>query len=219
MADIESLVHNEPVGRRLERHGLNRLLLLADAVFAIAITLAALEIKPHGEWKNASELWWALRYPLFAYLLSFGVIAIYWVVHRDTFARVARADGGATVLSLLHLFTVALLPALTQLLYEDFSNASLCVYAAGVAACGFTQASTWAWVAFRPQLLTHPMSRAYRLTRLGTSLLIPLYFSWIAWLGGRFFGGAALFGAFGVVAVLAVVRFLILPRLHPGPRR
>lgn len=219
MAEIESLVHDESAAQRLARHGYNRLLLLADAVFAIAITLAALEIKPHGHWRTDAELWRELQLPVLAYLISFSVIAFYWLAHRDTFARVRRVDGGLTALALLELLFIAILPAATQLLYDQEAQLqAVRVYAAATAAAGFGNAALWGYAAFRPGLMTDGHPANYRLARLGVTLIMPFYFLWLASVGATVVGPQAIYGAFVAVAVLAVLRLAVIPRLA-GPLR
>ena len=210
---LEDLVHDEPAAERLARHGYNRLLLLADAVFAIAITLAALEIKPRGEWSTDAELWRQLQLPLFSYLISFAVIGFYWLAHRDTFARVRRVDAGLTALALLQLMCIAVLPAATQLLYEGGRLGAVKLYAEAVAVCGFTNAALWAYAAFRPGVMADGHTVAYRLVRFGVTLIMPLFFLWLAAFGADSVGQRALYGAFVATAVLAVLRLVVVPRL------
>lgn len=217
MRDLEDLTA-ATTHERMEHHGLNRLLLLSDAVFAIAITLAALEIKPRDPWRTAPELWFALRLPLAAYLLSFGVIAIYWAAHRDTFARLRRVDTPLTVVSLLLLLFIAVLPAATQLLYEEGNAAGVQVYAVAVAACGFSQAAIWAYAVFRPGLMAEASPAAYGWTRLAASLVIPLFFSWLALIGAATLGPLAIYGAAFAVLVLLALRLFVLPRLATDTR-
>ena len=45
MSEPESLATQEPLDAHLRRHAYDRLLMLSDGIFAIATTLAALEIK------------------------------------------------------------------------------------------------------------------------------------------------------------------------------
>ena len=70
---------DEPLKRRIERHSFDRLIMLSDGVFAIAITLAALEIRPPDRWHDLPGLIAQLRFPVLAYLISFAVVASYWV--------------------------------------------------------------------------------------------------------------------------------------------
>ena len=150
---LEELNTDEALPARLHRHNFDRLIMLSDGVFAIAVTLAALEIKPRTAWATPAELWRALELPLQAYVISFMVIAAYWSAHRDTFARLRRIDTPGTVLTLVVLFFVALLPASTLLLHERGSAAQVQVYAVSVMACGLAQAALWAYASFRPGLM------------------------------------------------------------------
>lgn len=211
---LEDLNTVEPLAARLARHGFDRLIMLSDGVFAIAITLAAIEIKPRGPWSTPAELWAALQLPLYAYAISFTVIAIYWSAHRDTFARLKRADTTVTLLTLLLLFLVAILPASTQLLYERGNAAGVQVYAVSVMLCGFAQAALWGYFGLSRELRVEEGSGAYHLGRWLTSLLVPCYFLWLAFAGLREVGPMALYGAVVPMVLLLFLRRVVLPRLE-----
>lgn len=105
---------------RLPRHeddeaaeeGIGRILALSDGVFAIALTLLVLEIAVPATTSDARlpkallGLW--PRY--IAYLLSFVVIARFWVTHRLTFRLIGCGDDTLVWLNLLLLMFVAFLP-------------------------------------------------------------------------------------------------------------
>jgi uncharacterized membrane protein len=88
---------------------LHRLILFSDAVFAIAITLLAIEIHPPEHWTSIGELFFLMGPKLAAYGISFAVIGIYWVSHRRLFERIARANGTLDALNFITLGLVALL--------------------------------------------------------------------------------------------------------------
>ena len=73
---------------------IGRILALSDGVFAIAITLLTFEIAVPATTSNADlakallGLW--PRY--LAYVVSFVVIARFWVTHRQAFRLIARDD-------------------------------------------------------------------------------------------------------------------------------
>lgn len=213
---LEDLDTAEPLAPRLARHAFDRLIMLSDGVFAIAVTLAAIEIKPRGAWNTAAELWAALSLPLYAYAISFGVIAIYWSAHRDTFARLKRADGGVTLLTLMLLFFIAALPASTQLLYQRGNAAGVQVYAVSVMLCGVMQFLLWSYVGLRRGLMIEGASRRYHAARAAAALITPLYFAWLAFSGVREIGPSALYGAVIPVVLLVALRRLVLPRLEGG---
>jgi len=208
MGELEDLDTAEPLKRRLERHTFDRLIMLSDGVFAIAVTLAALEIRPPDAWRDLPGLLAELRFPVLAYIVSFVVVASYWASHRELFGRMVRVDGPFMLLALAQLLCVALIPAATQLLYRHGSDAqAVSVYAAVLAACGYLATACWAYGLFRPGL-AHPETKtSYRWARVATALIVPAFFTWISVSGGSL-------SAAPIVALvtLLLVRRLVLPR-------
>lgn len=108
---------NNPFHNELKKEfQLERMILFSDAVFAIAITLLAIEIKvpeiaskvvtEHMLAENLKEL-----IPKFiGFFVSFFVIGIYWVVHHRTFGFVVNYDHRLLWLNLIFLLAVVLMP-------------------------------------------------------------------------------------------------------------
>src|SRR5262245_51146299 len=85
-------------------YNLERLLMLTDGVFAIAITLLAIELRPPANWDGTFiGLVHAMGVEFFAYVMSFFFVAIYWASHRRTYRRFRRADGVLTTLNFIML--------------------------------------------------------------------------------------------------------------------
>lgn len=103
--------------------GLERIVFMSDAVFAIALTLLALEIKlpplEHplmpGEFAGAIL---GLLPKFYSYVLSFLVLGVYWVAHHRDFGSVTRYDARLIWLNLFTLMCVAFLPFSSALLGE-----------------------------------------------------------------------------------------------------
>lgn len=107
---------NEPIaekaGEQLEsRNETARIEGFSDAVFAIAITLLALDLKvpPTGPPGLLAKLF-ADWHDLLAFLASFGTIAAMWVLHHRLFFLMRRTDGSVFLFNILTLLGVATIP-------------------------------------------------------------------------------------------------------------
>lgn len=104
--------------------GLERLVFFSDAVFAIAITLLVLELRlpdRAGGYTDATLLdaLAGLVPSLFAFGLSFVIIATFWLGHFRTFGVVVRSDSWLVGIDLVFLFFVALLPFPTSIVARE----------------------------------------------------------------------------------------------------
>lgn len=127
----------------------DRMAFFSDAVFAIAMTLLVIEIRVPDVQGN--ELAHALTELLPEYLtfaLSFAVVGLVWLSHHRKVSAIIHYDQNLLRINLLMLLFVATLPLPTAILgrYGDETPAVI-VYAATVAATGFSLSSAWiyAW--------------------------------------------------------------------------
>jgi uncharacterized membrane protein len=128
VADTQAATDNASRDRRDQR-SLDRLVSFSDGVFAIAITLLALDVRlpswdSIGTPPPLGPQIVGLLPNLVAFALSFVVIGGYWVAHHRTFKFVERYDTRLVWLNLLVLFFVALLPFPTQVVAE-YGNTTL----------------------------------------------------------------------------------------------
>ncbi|WP_017200365.1 TMEM175 family protein [Arthrobacter sp. M2012083] len=97
-----------------------RLQAFTDAVVAIALTLLILplmesvgELADHdgttGEWLAEEQ------YALLGFVLSFILIAVFWVHHHKLFHSVKRVDPGLLWLTVAWMFTIVVMPVATSL--------------------------------------------------------------------------------------------------------
>ncbi|MFE9647088.1 TMEM175 family protein [Streptomyces sp. NPDC006365] len=143
-----------------------RLLALSDGVFAIAMTLLALDITlPSGlDPARFEQALGDVMPNVWAYALSFVVIAAFWRGHHQIFRYARAVDGTVTKLGLLSLGLIAMMPFPTTLLaeYGDLSR-SVAVYSGAVAAMGATQLALMVAMWKRPWLgsaaLPDPVAR------------------------------------------------------------
>lgn len=177
MSEPESLFTEEALAEHVRRHSYDRLLMLSDGIFAIAITLAALEIQAPPERASLAVMAHAMARPIAAYFLSFLIIGIFWKAHRDLFARVRRADGPLTILTLAQLCLVALLPAVVHGVYAPGDDeAPFRFYALAMVACGLTNGAMWLYASLRPGLMASEVTPSYRWSRVIGTLALPLIF-------------------------------------------
>ncbi len=104
---------------------LERLTFFSDAVFAIAITLLVIEIKPpvvHGAGEEAlRNALLALIPQYIGFIVSFFVIGRFWLGHHRLFGLLARSDDKLIVANLLLLFGIAFMPFPTAV-FSDYVN-------------------------------------------------------------------------------------------------
>jgi len=200
-------------------HGLapNRVEGLADAVFAIVLTLLVIDIHApaaHSTGELAAAL--ADRWPDFlGYGLSFIILAIMWFGHRMEFHYITRMDRQATLLSLLFLGTVTVIPFTASLLERNIRQ-PLAVAIFGMNLCLATTLRCWHW---------YHASRHHRLIKRDTpekmiktvrrrEIMVPLLYLVAA-------GLSALSVALAIVVYVTipaayVVRASVDPALEPA---
>jgi uncharacterized membrane protein len=106
---------------------LHRLIFLADGVYAIAMTLLAVDLFLPAATSQLSgdELLRSLvdRWPeVLAFVTSFTFIANFWVGHTMQFDFVRRFDGGLMWLALLQMMFVAFMPFPTSVVSKHTSD-------------------------------------------------------------------------------------------------
>lgn len=173
----ELLDVDEPLERRRHRHWFDRLIMLSDGVFAIAITLLAFNLHGPATWKTVGDIWKSLGPQLDAYSLSFVVISVYWLAHRRFFAMIVTVDAPVTVLNLVTLALVALVPAATEFVHGPGPlQPAMMIYSALVVAIGASVALVWGYAALVADLVDRTVSWPARWFLLVLMLTTPPLF-------------------------------------------
>jgi TMEM175 potassium channel family protein len=95
----------------------NRIEAFSDGVMAILITIMVLELKaPHDPTPASLAKMWPT---FFAYVLSFIIIAIYWVNHHHLIHLVSRVDSVILWANINLLFWISLIPWVTVYLGDN----------------------------------------------------------------------------------------------------
>jgi uncharacterized membrane protein len=155
--------------------GLERMIALSDGVVGVAITLMALEIAiPDGT--SAAQLPAALTGQIttfLSYVLSFVLVALYWMEHNRIFKLIRRSDSGLVWLNLLFLFLIVLVPFATDLI-DRFGDQAIAaaLYAGLMMLLGLSTAAIWRYATHKHRLVDADMPE--RTIRWGGTLrLIP----------------------------------------------
>jgi uncharacterized membrane protein len=139
-----------------------RLEALTDGVFAIAITLLAIEIGvPHIESDRSGDLLEALvdQWPSYlAYAVTFFLIGAYWINHHRMFKLLAGVNHTFLVFNILFLMAIAIIPFPNAVLAEYLQSPELrgvaaALYGLAMVALAVTFNMVWWYAAGKGNLL------------------------------------------------------------------
>jgi uncharacterized membrane protein len=155
-----SLKSNTSTEHNPDQLGLERLIFFSDAVFAIAITLLALEIRlpETDELLNNSQLSVQLAgmwQEYLAYIISFLVIGTFWMAHHRRYRYIKRYDNKLMFLNLLMLMVIAFIPFPSSVISKYPDRSATIFYALTMAIVGFLLAGIW-WYASHNNRLVDP---------------------------------------------------------------
>ncbi len=158
----------------------DRLIMLCDGVFAIAITLLVLDIRlPDGlKPDQFPEQLPDLLFKILFYFITFLVIAGYWIMHRRIMHQVRRLDRNFIWLTFLFLSFVALFPVMMTLLtgYGQYREAVI-IYTLTLAACGFSSSFLWIYASRNHRLIDPNIDQELIRFRTIATLIIPTYYT------------------------------------------
>src|SRR5262245_17413394 len=137
-------------------HDPARVMALTDGVFAIILTLLVLEIHvPElARGQTLREALQEIRPSFVAFAISFIVVAISWIGHRELFAHVRRTDRPLVWLNILYMFPLCLLPFGASLIARyDTAAVSLQLYGFMLLAIALTRVLMFWYGTGHPHLL------------------------------------------------------------------
>ena len=122
--------HHESQGRGSDGRMVDRMLFFSDAVFAIVLTIMVLELHPPVLPESISATSGLLNIlnetgrTLFAYIVSFGLVGLWWSIHMRVTHSLHRFDWASAIANLFFLLTVTLVPFAASVLGEGPNNAA-----------------------------------------------------------------------------------------------
>lgn len=168
-----------------------RVLTLSDGVFAIALTLLVLSLEvPDG--LTTGDLYAELvklSPMLVAFLVSVGIIALFWFSHHEMFAEVQRVDTRLMWMNVAYLSLVVMVPFVQRLQGDyPFESIVYVLYASVLALLNFVDLWMHRYIYWNNLLRKKWSPRRYRTEMLrgialtsGFLLSIPLAFLLVNW--------------------------------------
>jgi uncharacterized membrane protein len=161
--------------------GVERLVYFSDAVFAIAITLLALEIRlPEMQDPTTRELAGALVGLLprfYGFAISFWIIAVYWLAHHRIFRYIRADDRRLQVINLLFLMWIVLMPFSASLLggYGSYQLAEI-LYFSHMILTSLSMALLWRYATGGRKLVDPDLDRIVVRYNFARILSLPVVF-------------------------------------------
>jgi uncharacterized membrane protein len=157
---------------------LERLMMLTDAVFAIALTLLALDLKAPEHWDHTMGSLLSSEWStIFAYLLSFATIAIYWASQRQMSSHFLRTNFPASALAIATLGLITLIPFATKLYAEAIASREPgqvpAMYLGLIAGVALGNALQWGCAAITPGLMSPNVGPRVRLVVFVVLVIMP----------------------------------------------
>lgn len=161
--------------------GLERLVFFSDAVFAIAITLLALEIRlpATGELVSDDQLLHdllAIWQKYLSFAVSFLVIGVFWIGHHRKFRFIQRYDTNLLLLNILLLMSVAFIPFPTSVISEYSNRTATIFYALVMTIAGLLNAAVWVYSSQHNRLIDPNFTGQDRQRETLRALVVPAIF-------------------------------------------
>ncbi len=163
-----------------------RLEALSDGVFAVAITLLALDVRvlqlPVGATETALyDAVLALAPKFFTYLMTFVLVGMFWIAHHRMFTAIQHVDRALLWFNINLLLWICLLPLSASALgaYHGYRT-SVIIYGLNVILVGQSLFGIWYYVCTRGLLHPHTDPELIRLSYWRILVGSPIYLLGIA---------------------------------------
>lgn len=180
--------------------GIGRVEAFSDGVIAVVVTIMVLELKAPESAELAALL--KLRLPFLNYILSFVVIAIFWVNHRTILHLVRHVDSSVLWWNNALLFWMSLIPFATSYMGQTgAAPLSVASYGALLAVTSMSFAIL-RFVVARQNTTDHNLSRLHKWLHFKDAIGIILYTASV------FLAFASVRASFAIFILIPVMYFL-----------
>lgn len=193
-----------------DHFGMERLLFFSDAVFAIAITLLALEIRlpvseehltNEGLLQSLLSIW-----PQYlGYIVSFLVIGLFWIGHHRKFRFIQRYDSRLLQLNIFLLLGIAFVPFPSAILSEYGNRTATIFYALIMTIIGLLHTAVWIYSAHHHRLIDPNFSPQQIRDETRRALIVPGIF--LLSIGLAFLDGFATLAKLSWMLIAVVLKF------------
>ena len=134
---------------RFDLYSPERVQAFSDGVFAVAITLLVIDLRPPEIAHNVGngELWQAIigmREKFLIYVISFCVVGAMWAAHTRKFMHIARVDAALLWLNIAFLMAICLVPFVTAV-NSTFGNLTAALLYLGTLAAASALGAFVSW--------------------------------------------------------------------------
>jgi uncharacterized membrane protein len=169
---------SKPDASKQDHLGLERLVFFSDAVFAIAITLLALEIRLPSLGENVTDRQLlqsllAIWPKYLSFVISFLVIGVFWMGHHRKFRFIERYDTNLLLLNILLLMGIAFIPFPSSVISEYSNRAATIFYAIIMTAVGLLNAAVWVYSSHKNKLIDPHFDPQRRRRETVRALIVP----------------------------------------------
>ena len=159
---------------------MERIVFFSDAVFAIAITLLAFEIRlPDIAGLGNAELLKELLsiWPRYlSFMVSFLVIGNFWLIHHRQFRYIERYDNHLIFINLFVLMAIAFIPFPTVMISENGNRTATIFYALTMCVVGLLLTLLWLYASSRRRLVSPDLDSAIVRRGILRNLSAPVVF-------------------------------------------
>lgn len=191
----------------------SRLAAFSDGVFAIVITLLILDIRfPEVEYSQFAATLVSVLPRILAYVMSFIIIGLYWVIHHNSMHVIKKTDRGFLWLNMLLLLCVSFIPFPTSLVGRyPFQAGPIMIYGITLISCNAVGYVMLLYVHYHRHLATAEFGDKYLRSHTPVYIIV----------NGFYLGAvlvAHLFPLLSYIIYIAVVVVIIffLPKVDDG---